>query len=292
MSRAGIAAAILWVLLSAASTPSSARPARARGAPRRGPTTTAYATSHLGYVSRIARDAGLAQAWRTYGALQTPGLPASAWVGTAASSLGGSPGNPYPPNGTWWVERATVARYLARGGFLDGALRAGEQPSPAEYAQSTYLQGAAALRRLRESLDAIVSGARRAGLDIGATPGAWRPWELQLAVAGYSSGEGAPLSILRLARRALQAPVGERWTAVAREVLRAVAARPQGPVAGPRVAGIGGAAATVVRPRQRYETGRALAAAVVPEELPWYDSPAWPEDLDAPLSSLAAGGGL
>lgn len=260
--------------------------ARARG--RRGPTTVAYAREHLAYVERLTRDVGLWEAWQAFGFIQCPGLPPSAFYGAAASSLGGVRGNPYPPSGTWWVERATVARYLR--GFLVGAFSPGVAVTEAQYRESTYLQGVAALRRLRESLEAVAAAGRRAGLDLDVDLANWSPWEFRLAVAGYSAGEGATVAVLRACRGVLGVPKGSRWDACAEELARLCEASPNGRVAGLPLRGIGGAASVLVRPQQRYEVGRLLVAPVFPADARWYVASGWPARTDAVLSSLAAGG--
>lgn len=254
-------------------------------------TSADYGRAHFQYLSTLARDEGLRRAWLQLATRYTPGLPYSAFIAAAASSEGGRLGGWYPPRGGWWVERARVAQYLREMGR-----------TPAEYDTDSFLRGAAALRRLRESLDAVVSTARAMGVTV-PTAARWSPWEYLLAVAGYSSGEGATARVLQRARAVLSAePSSTRWTRAAEVIDGAARAAggARGSVNGVRVAGIGGAASTLRRPRERYESGLYLTGHTTNRpgvigggfglaDAQWYDEPAWPPTEDRRLGAWTAG---
>lgn len=247
-------------------------------------TSVEYADERLPYGRGVSMHDGLWRAWAEHARQYTPGLPYSALVGAAASSVGGRRGYWYPPTGGWWVERAKVRDYLREWGNTEAQYNS-------DNSLGWYLRGRAALRRLREAWNEARAAARPLGVALEETPAQWLPWHYHVAIGSYSSGQGGMARMLAQARAVTSSPVAQRWTRVA-QIVEDAARRAglNGTVNGLRVRGIAGAASTMRRPRERFELGRAVAAALYPNERGWYaGEPVWPPSEDRRLGAFMEG---
>ena len=208
-----------------------------------------------------------------------PGVPIEAALCLGASSTG-----PREDLGTavglFGVERTRINAWASD----DETRRVlGRTYDPTRYAQDLTAQVYTGMRRYR----AAAVDARRA---VGRVPYALEdlgPWEYQAAVAAYSSGAGTLERIVRPRASALaSSSASGRFPTLARGVYDTARASSSSSVDGVPLEGIVGAAWTVTRPRERYETARAVATALR-RPLTWYTDAGVSSDIDTALSSWA-----
>lgn len=255
---------------------------------------TAYAAAKLPMMERRWDDAVLRRAVERFAAIYLPGAPLAAVFGLGASSTG-----PTEDLGTavglWGVERAKLIAWSSD----EETVRVLRRPfTLAAYPTDLEAQAYTGCRRYRDAwadvaraLGALVGSAAEspAGDVSWVNPFAMGSWEMQCAAASYSSGTGALTALVRPHLDAVRAvPRATRFGGFAQLVgadcARAGAA---GTVAGLPVSGLVGAAWTATRPRERYETGRALQRTRgAASDAAWFSDPGPPADVGDALSLL------
>ena len=234
-----------------------------------------YARSKLSTLLARWRDPRIAVPLQRLGPLMLPGIPLEALLAFGVSSTG-----PREDLGTavglWGVERSLLNTWATDG---DTRRELGRSYDPTRYADDIEAQVYTGLRRYRQAID---NARRTLGGDYNA-PGLG-PWEYQTAVASYSSGGG---TLGRLAARytsQLRAvPRSRRFSQFA-ELVSADGAASSGAIDGIPLRGLVGAAWTATRPRERYESARALAAALGRPQ-GWYTDPGVSEAVDRQLGA-------
>jgi hypothetical protein len=233
-----------------------------------------------------ARMAELAPILRRIQAMgHMPGAPMSALVALTASSAGVEEfgGAPDHTRGMYAVERATVQRYAREGvgrRWVGRDVELDAQGEP-QWRADLELQCLYGLVRYDELRLAMV---RAIGVEL-ASPLAVDAWTYQLAVAAYTSGTGAAVTVVNHVRDQLaRVTVEVRGSAWATSTATAIERHESyGSV---RVDGRGGVAWTIVRARQRYECGRLLANDQH-ESLAWYTDPPLTDAVDRALRAAA-----
>lgn len=241
-----------------------------------------YARSKLPLLLARWRDPRIMDPLRRLAPLMLPGVPLEAALALGVSSTG-----PREDLGTavglWGVERSLINQWAADS---DTRRELGRTYDPTRYADDIEAQVYTGLRRYRQAID---NARRTLGGDYDTrAPG---PWEYQAAVAAYSAG-GGTLGRLgaRYASQLRATPRASRWSRLA-ELVSADPSAPSGAIDGIPVRGLVGAAWTVTRPRERYESARALAAALGRPQS-WYSDPGVADVVDRQLGAWTHGGGV
>jgi hypothetical protein len=173
-------------------------------------------------------------------------------------------GPPDYATGLWGVELRRAEEWSGDAttrGDLGRVVDTSAQAFGADVPGQAYL----GFRSYRLHLDAVVSAIPRE-----LHPSRGSVWQWRLAVAGYSSGPGPVVNLVRAVAGELAAvPESDRWQVLARAVVDAARAGRQ-ELGGVRLAGRWRAAFLLLRCERRFRAGRALAAEVAPEQLQWY----------------------
>lgn len=230
-------------------------------------------------MRRRWNDPTIQRALERYAPRYLPGVPLEAALCLGASSTG-----PREDLGTavglFGVERSRINAWAS-----DAETREvlGRAYDATRYATDLEAQVFTGMRRYREALDAARSAVGRVPFDVARIT----PWEYQCAVSAYSSGPGALQRLVtpRVSRLA-SIPVSRRFPDFARDVYDVASSSSSSNTNGLPLRGITGAAWAVTRPRERYETARALSRALA-RPAGWYVDAGVAPDVDATLASWA-----
>ena len=229
------------------------------------------------------RNATIRAALERFAPHYLPGVPLEAALCLGASSTG-----PTEDLGTavglFGVERSRINAW-SRDDETRRVL--GRTYDPAGYARDLEAQVYTGMRRYALALSdarAAVGAAPASALPPWFSVSAVSPWEYQCAVATYSSGGRTVARLVGPRARALgELEPAARFPALSRDVFEAAHGGDAATVDGVALRGLVGAAWTVTRPRQRYETARAVAVALR-RPLAWYSDRGAAADVDAALS--------
>ena len=275
----------VWALGALVVLAASSRAARAAGAAALGPAPV-LGTGRTDLARLEARwgDPQIRAAAERWGARFFPGVPVSAMLaaGITSTSRTERGGPPDFATGLYGVELRRAESWAADAQTLRELGRAVDT-SAAAFGRDVEAQTYLGFRSYREHLDACVRA-----IPAELRPAEGSPWLWRLAVASYSSGEGAVSGTVRGADLAQLVAAEHRWTALGRAVVAAHAAGRRNIGTVP-ISGRWRAAYLLLRCERRFRAGLALALAV-PElaaELAWYAGDELPVDLARELEALA-----
>lgn len=276
----------VWALGALVVLAASSRAARAAGAAALGPAPV-LGTGRTDLARLEARwgDPQIRAAAERWGARFFPGVPVSAMLaaGITSTSRTERGGPPDFATGLYGVELRRAEAWAADAQTLTELGRAVDTSASA-FGRDVDAQTYLGFRSYREHLETCARA-----LPAELRPAEGTPWLWRLAVASYSSGEGAVSGVVRgVEPRAELVASPHRWATLGRAIVAASAAGRRA-VGGVSIRGRWHAAYLVLRCERRFRAGRALALArpELAAELGWYAGEELPAETASALEPLA-----